>query len=554
MDFWDESKTGPDPDIGRPRETAEPPQPVETEEHLEPRHDASQQRAEMRRAERAGRTRRRILLAVLVLVVLLVLAGTVAVAAGAGSHIPIVGTLFAGDTGAKSSSSTTRAPVTTSTSPGTATTATGSSSTTLPLASSTTAVDRGVPGPPVSLTVKVAEGLTANVLIESPGGGTQKGKTPFKVRAPSGKTTITLTRGGYNKIVRDIDLTKDASLTFWLDPEGLLLQSLVRFPSGSMPKQVAFSPDGKELWISLLGGRGLEIYDPYTGKLLDSVRLGTLGGAVEVIFTKDGKTVYASQMESGSVFEIDRATRKVRRQMFTGGTWTKVMVLSPDEKRLYAANWTSNDVSVIDLASGRVVKKIPTVNVPRGLYLTKDEKRLYVAGYELGQFQRIDLTTGKSDILLDTGGALRHMVANKEGTLLYFDDMAKFQTYVMDVATEKITKLAKTDPEPNTLDLSPDGKVLYVSCRGLNGADYMAPGPDWGSVVLIDTATGKTLDAIVGGNQPTGLDVSPDGKYLAFSDFLDDRIRVFTIPSYEVLVNGGGGRAQSHLAELPKKQ
>ena len=167
-----------------------------------------------------------------------------------------------------------------------------------------------------------------------------------------------------------------------------------------------------------------------------------------------------------------------------------------------------------------------------------------MAGYELGQFQRIDLTTGKGDILLDTGGALRHMVANEAGTLLYFDDMAKFETYVVDVATEKITKLAKTDPEPNTLDLSPDGKVLYVSCRGLNGDDYMAPGPEWGSVVLIDTATGKTLDAIVGGNQPTGLDVSPDGRYLAFSDFLDDRIRVYTIPSYEVLVDGEGGRAR----------
>ena len=75
-----------------------------------------------------------------------------------------------------------------------------------------------------------------------------------------------------------------AALTFWLDPEGMLLQSLIRFPSGSMPKQVVFTPDGKELWMSLLGGRGLEIYDPYTGKLLDSVRLGTLGGAVEVIF------------------------------------------------------------------------------------------------------------------------------------------------------------------------------------------------------------------------------------------------------------------------------
>ena len=41
-------------------------------------------------------------------------------------------------------------------------------------------------------------------------------------------------------------------------------------------------------------------------------------GAVEVIFTRDGTTVYASQMETASVYEIDRATRTVKRQFKTG--------------------------------------------------------------------------------------------------------------------------------------------------------------------------------------------------------------------------------------------
>ena len=67
--------------------------------------------------QRARRTRRRILLAALAVVVLLLLAGTVAVAAGAGSHIPIVGTLFADDAGDKSASSTTSAAVTSSSEP-----------------------------------------------------------------------------------------------------------------------------------------------------------------------------------------------------------------------------------------------------------------------------------------------------------------------------------------------------------------------------------------------------------------------------------------------------
>ena len=126
--------------------------------------------------------------------------------------------------------------------------------------------------------------------------------------------------------------------------------------------------------------------------------------------------------------------------------------------------------------------------------------------------------------------------------------MSTNEVFVVDLATEKVTKLADTDQRPNTMDLSPDGKVLYVSNRGKdNPKTYYIPGPEWGSVLAIDTATGKILDAIVGGNQCTGLDVSPDGTLLAFSDFLDDKIRVYTIPDYETLAAGGGGRAEAHL-------
>ena len=56
----------------------------------------------------------------------------------------------------------------------------------------------------------------------------------------------------------------------------------------------------------------------------------------------------------------------------------------------------------------------------------------------------------------------------------------------------------------------------------------------------------------MGGNQCTGLDVSPDGNYLAFSDFLDNTIRVYKVPDYETLVAGGGGRAQERFADVKK--
>ncbi len=378
------------------------------------------------------------------------------------------------------------------------------------------------------------------------------GKTPLSQKVPGGKVRIEFSKNGYNTTTREFLLDKPTKLKVWLDPEGQIYQSLVRFKCGPNPKQVVFTPDGEEMWVSLLGGYGLEIFEPTTGTKIGGVKLGDYG-AVEIIFTRSGQTAYASQMETASVYEIDRATRTIKRQFKTGGTWTKVLALSPDEKTLWASNWVSNDVSEIDLSTGEVARIIKTVVTPRGLYVTPDGNRLFVAGFENGDVQRIDLATGKSKILFKTGGAMRHMVGDESRGVLYADDMSTKEVFVIDLSTEKVTKLADTDERPNTMDLSPDGRVLYISNRGKdNPKTYYIPGPEWGSILAIDTATGRILDAIVGGNQCTGLDVSPDGTLLAFSDFLDNKIRVYKIPDYEVLAAGDGGRADAHLKDIIK--
>jgi DNA-binding beta-propeller fold protein YncE len=407
-------------------------------------------------------------------------------------------------------------------------------------------------GPPQSLEL-ASKPVGAQLTITLQDKSTLTGTTPFSAQVPGGNVTISLAKTGYNTTVRELVLNSPHSLTVWLDPRGLLYQSLVRFKCGPAPKQVVFSPDGKELWVSLLSGHGIEVFDPTTGTKLDQVTLGKYG-SVEMVFNRAGTRLYVSQMETASVYELDPATRKVLRVLKTGGSWTKVLLLSRDEKTLWASNWSSNDVSEIDLVTGKLVRRIKTVANPRGLYETPDGKRLFVAGFKNGEIQRIDLATGQAKVIFKkAGGSMRHMVADEQRDLLYLDDLTTNVVWVLDLATEKVTKLADTDQRPNTIGLSPDRKVLYVSCRGKdNPKTYFIPGPEWGSVLAIDTATGKILDAIVGGNQCTGLDVSPDGKLLVFSDFLDDTIRAYTIPDYEILAAGNGGRAVAHLKDLAK--
>jgi DNA-binding beta-propeller fold protein YncE len=371
-----------------------------------------------------------------------------------------------------------------------------------------------VPPEPRSLTIEVHPPEATVDLRTADGFSAQgQGPDPITVEIPAEMVEVAVSADGYQDYRGEIALDDGPSATteatVWLDRPGQLVHKLFEVEVGGAPKGVAFTPDGSEVWTTLLNGIGVDVIDVASGQVTATIDLDQ--GAVEVIFDRSGDTAYVSQMQTSSVFEIDVASRAVKRQLDTEGAWTKVIALSPDETTLYASNWVDDNVSEIDLA------------------------------------------TGDGKVLRQTGGSMRHLVGSPDGSVVYASDMTRDTIFVVDTATDEMTELATTDKKPNTIDLSPDGRVLFVSNRGRNNpTSYYLPGPEWGSVLLIDTETGEMLDAIVGGNQTTGLEVSDDGALLAFSDLLDDRVVVYSVPSTEELLAGGGGRYEDHLTDLAK--
>jgi DNA-binding beta-propeller fold protein YncE len=327
---------------------------------------------------------------------------------------------------------------------------------------------------------------------------------------------------------------------------GQVVEPLALFRCGPQPKGIAISPDGREMWVTFLGGPpSVGVYsleDGRVGAELATIWLGD-HGAVEPLFREDGRTVWVSQMETHRVHEIDVATRLRRRTLIEA---------SPDGRRLYVSNWNFDDVSEIDLVEGKTVRRLPTVKTPRGLYATRDGTTLYVAGFGDGALERIDLATGARTTCF-RGTALRHLCASAHERFLFATDMGAKCIWRWDLEDEVVVRLATTDSHPNTCALADGGRVLCVSNHSPNGDDgYLADGPAWGSCLLFDSTTGAVLDSIVGGNQCTALAVSPDGRTLAFSDFRDDTVRVYRIPPYEALAAAGWPRRDVHAKDLWK--
>ncbi len=337
--------------------------------------------------------------------------------------------------------------------------------------------------------------------------------------------------------------------------EGQLVEYRFTINNVPSPKGVSFSPDGKEIWVTSLTNKkvGVYVFDSLTGEQKKKIYLPD-GGGVEIVFNEEGTRIYVSQMETARVFEIDSFSKEILRVFETNSSWTKVLFVSPDEKRLYASNWVGNNVSEFNVETGELLENFPSVKTPRGLYVTENGNDLYIAGFGEGDFQRINLKTKESEIIFKTNGALRHIVGDEKRGILFVSDMGKGKIWQVDMEKKEFSDFADTEINPNTIVLSPDKKILFVSNRGKNYSEtnYNIPGPEWGSVLLFDTESGELLDAIVGGNQTTGLDISPDGRTLAFSNFLDHNLEIYRVPSYQELKEGNGGASESYKDQLRK--
>ncbi len=304
------------------------------------------------------------------------------------------------------------------------------------------------------------------------------------------------------------------------------------YSCGRQPKQVLFSPDSSLVVLPLLDDKGFQVISLADGshpRLIAPPRAEKLGFA-EGLFIPEKQAFFVSQMSTGYIYEYDYPSFSFRREISTGGVWSKFIAWSGDKRLLAVSNWVSNDVSLIDYESGKVLRSIKTKAAPRGLAFTKQGSEIIVLCFDGGVIQKFSTEDGK--LLASCAvqkSAMRHIAVNDAESKAYISDMYHASLYELDLSSFAITRTWKVFNNPNTIALYKD-RYLFASSRGPNNKkDYTLRSPVDGKITVIDTLTGEVVLAIRGGNQPTGLDISPDGKWLCFSNFQDANIELYRL-------------------------
>lgn len=211
--------------------------------------------------------------------------------------------------------------------------------------------------------------------------------------------------------------------------------------------------------------------------------LAVRGSPVEAAVAPDGKHIYVSQysmygpgfhhpgwdtgwvndvIDRSFVYEIDTATLRISRIIRVGPV-PKAVGVSPDGKWLLVGNWTHRDLSLVNLRTGREVKRIVVGGNPRGIAFAPDSSVVYLTAESGQRLMAYNFATGRLRTLIALlPGEPRHLVIDPTGRYLYASLNKGGQVVKIDIRLRRVVKRVTTGSNPRTIALAPDGRSLYV--------------------------------------------------------------------------------------------
>ncbi len=306
---------------------------------------------------------------------------------------------------------------------------------------------------------------------------------------------------------------------------------LVRTITGAIsPKSVVATATGLVFAQNMMYRHTMTVYDQ-DGSLVktipdgvDLARFGypghdgvSQGAPVEGAASPDGKSFYVtnysmyganfgpegsdecsgpSGLSPSFVYRVD-----LKSLAITGvaqvGMVPKYIAVTPDNRYILVTNWCSFDLSVIDRASFREIRRIPLGTDPRGIAVSPDSRTAYIAVMGSSDVARLDLGSFALGWYRGVGLSPRHLVLSPGGQYLYVTLNGANEVAKLDTPSGAVVSRVTTGSRPRSMAISPDGTALYV-------VNY-----DSNTVTKLRASDMSILQTVVVGSHPIGVTFEP---------------------------------------------
>lgn len=289
------------------------------------------------------------------------------------------------------------------------------------------------------------------------------------------------------------------------------LKVLGRVPSGPDPHEVIASADGRMAYISNYGGGSFNTITPVdlvAQKALEPIQLGAIRGPHGVVFA--GGKLWFTAEGSKVIGRYDPAIKQIDLVLGTGQNRTHMLYVFPDLNRIVTSNITSASMTFIERGtpagrgggSGRGDAAeinwdetvIPVGRGAEGFDVSPDGMQIWAANAQDGTISVIDVASKK---VIDTVAAnvtsANRLKFTPDGKLALVSSLRQPDLAIFDAGTRKEVRRVPIGRGAAGLEVQPDGTRAFVSCTP---DDYVA---------IIDLASQTVAGKIDAGKQPDGL-------------------------------------------------
>jgi PQQ-dependent catabolism-associated beta-propeller protein len=194
--------------------------------------------------------------------------------------------------------------------------------------------------------------------------------------------------------------------------------------------------------------------------------------------------------------------------------------LAKGSGRVFVANEKSSTLTILDLA-GKTLQSIDTCARPRGMKFTADRLSLFVGCGDDNTIALYDIASLKLVKRFRNISAPETFDLHPNGRHLYISNEDDSEASVLDVETGEIIAKYPTGPEPEGVLITRDGRLVFVASEVSN------------LVHVIDTVEKKVIKEILVGTRPRRFALSPDESELWVSAELSGQVDIIDVKKLE---------------------
>lgn len=273
------------------------------------------------------------------------------------------------------------------------------------------------------------------------------------------------------------------------------------FPIGKEPHHLMMTPDQKVVLVANAAGNEVVLLDSTTGAYIKTIP--NIIDPYHIGYSPDKKWFIAAgnRLDRVDIYSVKNQELTLVKVLKLPKTPSHIAFTS-NSKTAFVTLQDSNELVAIDLDTQTVLWKMATGKMPAGVWMTPGDKYLLVGLTGSDGVQVIDwknraevkvIKTGKGAHNFRPLGDKRHIfLTNRVDSTISLIDMDKL---------EKVGDITGLPSGPDCMDVTPDGKELWVTFRFAK------------KVGVVDIASRKLVTTIPVNKSPHGIFFTPNASW-----------------------------------------